>query len=449
MNDKHAQPLPGPSYTDIVIVGGGLSGLAAATYAAKSGRSVTLFEKASEPGGRAITKQRNGFALNLGAHALYYQTEAGEVLRELGVSYSGGEPSQLFALANDKLHLLPQSPLTLLQTTLLDASEKLELVRVQANVRHANMSMLQKVSLSQWLEQHVRHPQVRALLLMLARVTTYTNAPDIQSAALFVEMLRKVPKVLYLDGGWQTLVDGLRHAAENTGVRIVTGAQVVAIEHNERVEGVRLANGKMYPAEAVIVATDPTEASALVDGGKHVALQRWAREAVPSLVACLDVALRSLPEPQHLYALSIERPLYMSVHSASARLAAEGGAMIHTIRYLEPGEHPDPKVIEQELEALLDRVQPGWRRQVVEHQFLPHMSATSAIVQAQLGGQPGRPGPQVPGIRNLYVTGDWVGPTGQLTTAALSSARHAAHLACEQSILQARAAEEVGTPGSP
>ena len=92
MNEKLSQSFHNPSNADIIIVGGGLTGLAAATYAAKSGRRVTLFEKASEPGGRAITKQHNGFCLNLGAHALYYQTEAGEVLRELGVSYSGKEP---------------------------------------------------------------------------------------------------------------------------------------------------------------------------------------------------------------------------------------------------------------------------------------------------------------------------------------------------------------------
>ena len=51
MNEKLSHPLDSPSYADIIIVGGGLSGLAAATYAARSGRSVMLFEKASEPGG--------------------------------------------------------------------------------------------------------------------------------------------------------------------------------------------------------------------------------------------------------------------------------------------------------------------------------------------------------------------------------------------------------------
>jgi phytoene dehydrogenase-like protein len=434
MNDTLSHPFHTPSSADIIVVGAGLSGLAAATYAARSRGSATLFEKASQPGGRAISRQRDGFCLNRGAHALYYETEAGEVLRELGVAYHGKQPPPVFALADGTLHLLPQSPLALLRTTLFDASAKLELVGVLARALRADLLELQKVSVSEWLQRHVRHPQVRALLLMLARVTTYTNAPELQSAALLVEMVRNVPNVLYLDGGWQTLVHGLRQVAEAAGVRMVTSSRVVAVEHEERVRGVRLANGAFYPAQAVIVATDPTEASALVDGGEYPALSRWAREAVPSHVACLDVALRHLPEPHHLGALGIDRPLYLVVHSASANLAPEGGAVIHTIRYLEPGEQADAQTVEHELEALLDQLQPGWRREVVERQFLPHMHATNAIVQAHLGGLPGRPGPEVPGIGNLFVAGDWVGTAGQLTAAGLASARAAARLACEQTL---------------
>ena len=77
MNDNlspssHSQPS-----ADILVVGAGLTSLAAATYAARSGRRVTLFEIASQPGSRAITQQRDGFSLNIGAHALNHQTEAG------------------------------------------------------------------------------------------------------------------------------------------------------------------------------------------------------------------------------------------------------------------------------------------------------------------------------------------------------------------------------------
>src|SRR2546422_11169682 len=105
MNVILSHSLHNPSYADIIIVGGGLSGLAAATYAAKSGRTVTLFEKASEPGGRAITKQRNGFSLNLGAHALYYQTEAGEVFRRLGGSVKCEETAPTYSPGHYKIHI--------------------------------------------------------------------------------------------------------------------------------------------------------------------------------------------------------------------------------------------------------------------------------------------------------------------------------------------------------
>jgi phytoene dehydrogenase-like protein len=98
------------------------------------------------------------------------------------------------------------------------------------------------------------------------------------------------------------------------------------------------------------------------------------------------------------------------------------------MKYFSPAEPREPKADERELEALLDLVQPGWRSEVVERQFLPRMLASHAIVQAQQGGMRGRPGPVVPGIRNLYVAGDWAGPEGQLSEASLASARLASHL---------------------
>ena len=57
--------------SDVVIIGGGLGGLTAATYLARAGKSVTLFEKSRHLGGRATTQTKSGFQFNLGPHALY------------------------------------------------------------------------------------------------------------------------------------------------------------------------------------------------------------------------------------------------------------------------------------------------------------------------------------------------------------------------------------------
>ena len=71
--------------TEVVVIGGGLTGLAAATFLARAGRGVTLFDKAHEVGGRALTQAKSGFRFNLGPHALYSGGPGIRILRELGV----------------------------------------------------------------------------------------------------------------------------------------------------------------------------------------------------------------------------------------------------------------------------------------------------------------------------------------------------------------------------
>jgi phytoene dehydrogenase-like protein len=234
--------------------------------------------------------------------------------------------------------------------------------------------------------------------------------------------------VRYLDGGWQTLANGLLQVAQEAGAKIVTQARVAAIEVSAEKLAVRLADGSLYPAPAVLLAIDPEKASALVANGAHEELRCWTSQSIPARVACFDIALRRLPHPQNPVAFGIDRPLYLSVHSAVARLAPQGGALIHTMKYFRPGEPMEAEVTRQELEALLDMVQPGWRVEVEAQYFLPHMTASNAIVQAQQGGLPGRPGPAVSGISNLYVAGDWVGAEGQLADASFASARKAANM---------------------
>jgi len=54
-----------------VVIGGGVAGLTAAALLGPTGAPVVLLEKASATGGRAATRDRNGFLFNLGPHALY------------------------------------------------------------------------------------------------------------------------------------------------------------------------------------------------------------------------------------------------------------------------------------------------------------------------------------------------------------------------------------------
>jgi phytoene dehydrogenase-like protein len=180
-------------------------------------------------------------------------------------------------------------------------------------------------------------------------------------------------------------------------------------------------------ARAVILAVSPPAASALLPD--NAALASHAKELVPVRTACLDVALASLPDRRSLFALGVDRPLYASVHTATARLAPEGGAVVHLLHYAPSG---DARADEAELTALLDRLQPGWREVLVEKRFLPSMIASNALLTASRGGLAGRPGPEVPDAAGLYLAGDWVGPTGMLADAVFASARAAAELAVQR-----------------
>lgn len=426
---------------DVVVVGGGLAGLTAAAFAARAGKRVVLCERAREPGGRATTQNEGGFLFNLGPHALYRTSAAARILKELGVAYSGKTPSGSGAYAVDggRKHALPGGLVSLLTTSLLRLPGKLEVAKVLSALQRIDAEPYRGATVDEWLAAGFRQEDVRQLMRALVRVTTYANASARMSAGWAIRQLQMGfgGGVLYLDGGWQTLVDGLRRVAVEAGTEIRTGARVEAVEPAGAEQAVRLAGGEVLTATAVVLTGSPADVSSVVRGGAHLPLRRWAETAVPVRAACLDIGLSRLPQPRATFGLGIDRPLYLSVHSAVAKLGPDDTATVHVAKYLAPDDDAEAGAIQRELEDLMDVVQSGWRDLVLQRRFLPRLAVAHHVPLAQDGGE--RAAVEVPGLANVYLAGDWVGTEGMLADASLASGRAAGTSAASARRLHAAA----------
>lgn len=441
----------------VVIVGGGIAGLASAIYLARGGCTVTIFEKRRYLGGRAITHLRSGFRFNIGAHALFRGGAATSVYRELGIPVRGGSPKPRGrALYGGDDYKLPIRLWSLLTTSLLSIGAKAEAAALLFRLGRIDPKPFASISARQWIDENISDPRLREVIEALVRLATYSNRPEDLSAAVALAQLKLVRRgAMYIDEGWQKLVDALHTSAVTAGVNFVSSSRIVGVDHDDAVRGIELGGlemddhgdtkslvlpdlapegivGTRLPAQNVLLAIDPISAAELITD--QAIANSW-RLPSPVVAACLDVALSKLPKPETTFALGIDQPVYFSVHSAWAQLTPKGGALIHLMKYRKSavkfiGDELEPERVrrgeesaadERELEGVLDRLQPGWREVLVHRRFLPSMNVSNTILA------PGatRPSPVTP-IRGLYIAGDWVGSEGWLSDAALSSARAAA-----------------------
>ncbi len=390
-------------HAEIHVIGGGLGGLAAAAFVARSGHSVVVHERRRRLGGRATTDERHGYRFNQGPHALYTGGDAIRILDELRISPRGSAPPTGNArmVAGGDLYLAPGGPGSLLRTRIIGARDKVELASLMARLPRLTPQTFADRTVNEWLDDLTDRVQVRALLQAIVRLATYTNDPDRLSAEVGIQQVQLAlgSGVRYLDGGWERLVDEL------AGVVTASGGVI------RRDDG----TNALPDAAAVIVAVGGPVQTASVTGHPYP-------PGVSAEVAVLDLALTRAPA--HRFVIGVDEPIYLSDHGSVDGMCPRGRASVSLAQYLTPGEAPE----RGRLEAFARHagIVSG---DIVDERYLHRMTTVSAIATAASGGLTGRPSVVVPDRAGVYVVGDWVGPRGHLADAVLASARAAASAA--------------------
>lgn len=401
------------------IVGGGIAGLIAAVELGRSGVAVELFESAADLGGRARTKAADGFFLNQGPHALYNGGALKRALDRLGIAYAGGRgmARSRKAIWKGRLHSLPVDGKSLMLSSLFGLRDKVVFARVFQRLVKGERA---EGSFTDWLDAQTFSPVVRSSLEALGRLSAYANGSDhVSASAMLVQIRMALGGTLYLDHGWVTFIAGLAQAAREAGVTVNVGARVERVETDAHGSRVVLADGRVGVGNATILAVGPHHAAALAsDVGS---LQAEAREAKAVRANTLDLALKRFPEGAGEFALGIDGPFYLSLHSGSAKLAPEGGAVVHIAKYLPASEGPSRDAI-AELEAIADLVMPGWRTLEVMRQELRGMTVANGMPRWDRA----RPGVALADAPGLFIAGDWVGAEGMIADCAAASGVEAA-----------------------
>ena len=418
---------------EIAIVGGGVAGLVAAATLARQGLQPRLFEAAPELGGRAQTRIVDGFHFNQGPHALYVRGAFNAVLAELGVPVSGHRLRLDGAMATwgDVAHPLPTRPAAGRVAAPLNPAEGARLAEVLAQIGEGAAGD-RGAPLRAFTEG--LPGKVRMVIEALVRVSSYSHAPDEIDAKAALDQVRlSFGGVLYVDGGWRALIAGLAQAATSAGAVLRSEHRVLAIRREHHAWRLEFAGQAPQAFDAVILAASPTAARDLVADSRDIATA--AQAARPLRMMGLDLGLAN-PEPGAEFALGMDAPTYLSLHSAVAELAPPGGGLLHLGRYLAPDEAPDPVHL-RELERLADRLRPDWREALVHKQRLVGIQVAHDLPGWRTEGR--RTPVIVADAPGLFLAGDWVGDAGMLSDAAAASAIGAAREA--SALLAGRAAQ--------
>jgi oxygen-dependent protoporphyrinogen oxidase len=253
--------------SDVIVVGGGVSGLAFAWRAAAAGQAVRVLERTPRVGGCLRTHRRpDGFWFEMGAHTVY--NSYGELL-DLAVATGAvhglvdrGEARKRFGLLRGGKYRWLTPPRVLLALNWLEAALALPRGMLRGTAGETVYSYYSR------LVGRRNYDRVLSPFLEAVPSQKADGFPAEGPGSLFKKRVRRkgFPRSFGFQGGLQSLCEAV---ATFPGVTVEKGVEAVRVARRGAEYAVTTAEGRTLAAPVVVVAVPPDRAVDLLRDDFH------------------------------------------------------------------------------------------------------------------------------------------------------------------------------------
>ena len=239
---------------DIIVIGGGISGMSFAAMAAAAGRQVRVLEGQGRLGGCLHSERtESGFWFEMGAHTCY-NSYGGllEVIEQCGIA---GE-----------IQPRHKAPFRLLRDgQLISFPRALSFFELALNLPRMITAKKEGRSVAEYYSSLTGENNYRKVVGPALSAVPSQNADGFPATMLFKKRPRRkdVVRSFTMERGLQSIVDA---AGELDAVRTSLGVEVTGVEGADDGFVVVTADGERLGARAVVLATPPDAAARLVKG---------------------------------------------------------------------------------------------------------------------------------------------------------------------------------------
>ncbi len=417
------------SEPDVLIIGGGVAGLAAAVELSRLGRSVHLVEQKPKLGGRTYSfiHPESGDAVDNGQHLMmgcYHSTlkylsmigriDRVEIQRQLSIVFR--HPDNPAAVLRSAPLPAPFNILAgLMRLNTLTPSQRIALLRVGAQLLFRNPGTdkhLQEVTVAQWLEELGQPEENKKYLWDIIAIGALNDSTEKISAALFVKVLQSAffgsrmnsSMVIPKKGLSDVLVDGAEEYILRRKGTISRNTSVIRADHSDgSIFALQLSGGTTIRPRCVISAVPYFDIPKIFGDASGIGLNRLdAFVSSPIITIHLWFDAHFVREQ---FAALIDSPIHW-VFNKSVIYQNEEGLMY--LALVVSGAH---NLVEMEKESLVElahnelkRFYPAARISAVVHSLI--IKEKRATFSPKVGMEQFRPSHRT-SVKNLFLAGDW------------------------------------------